>query len=220
MGSGGGAWPILLAVSDRSNPTAGRDAAGPNAAGLRGPNAAAVVVSAATQVLAHAPGLARHGSKPSRELKKDATVEASFLDSLRTFDEAVAYPAHQAYIGAVHPRALPPRPWSGPDAAAPAGASGESAASRFGPVGEIVPEWEFLGLLASVDEFELLTLSPEAAERAASALADHPLAKVLGIDRIEKAIGDAASVAQQPGALPLHTRDGEQIGRASCRERV
>src|SRR5205085_3102607 len=93
-----------------------------------------------------------------------------------------------------------------------AGTADARPSARFGPAGEIVPEWEFLGLAAAVDEFELLTLSPEAAERAVSALADHPLAKVLGIDRIDKAIGDAAAVARQPGALALHTRDGELAG--------
>src|SRR5439155_633007 len=63
--------PILLLVEDRSNPV--------------------VVISAATQVLAHAPGLARHGSKPSRELGGNAEVERAFLAALRSFGEAVAY---------------------------------------------------------------------------------------------------------------------------------
>jgi betaine reductase len=75
-----------------------------------------------------------------------------------------------------------------------------------------MPEWELLGLLAAVDEFELLTLSAEAAERAAAALAAHPLAKVLGIDGIERAVGDPAAVSQQPGVLPLHTREGDLAG--------
>ncbi len=167
-----------------------------------------VVISAATQVLAHVPGLARHGSKPSRELGKDPDVEQNFLASLRSFEEAVAYPAHQAYIRAVHPRDLPPRPWAGSDGILPAPA-GTSEEARFAPAGEIVPEWEFLGLLAAVDEFELLTLSPEAAERAASALAAHPLAKVLGIDGVERATGDVDRVVQDRGVLPLRTRDGE-----------
>jgi hypothetical protein len=37
-----------------------------------------VVISAATQVLAHVPGLARHGSKPRRELPKNAEVAEKF----------------------------------------------------------------------------------------------------------------------------------------------
>ncbi|MGH9223010.1 MAG: glycine/sarcosine/betaine reductase complex component C subunit beta [Acidimicrobiales bacterium] len=162
------------------------------------------VVTAAGQVLAHVPGLARHGSKPERELSKSKEVEGKFLASLRTFDEAVAYPAHQAYLGSVHPRDLPARPWSaGP---------GE----RQAPYGEIVPEDEFLGLLAAIDEFDLVTLSPAAAAHAASALAGHPLAKGLALDRIDKAAGDADAVSAEPGALPLFTRDGTLAGAIRC----
>ena len=50
------------------------------------------VVSHAAQVLAHVPGLARHGSKPSRELPRNPEVLEQFLGSLRSFDE-VALPA-------------------------------------------------------------------------------------------------------------------------------
>ncbi|HUL03478.1 MAG TPA: glycine/sarcosine/betaine reductase complex component C subunit beta, partial [Gemmatimonadales bacterium] len=151
------------------------------------------VVASASQVLAHTPGLARHGSKPSRELPKDAGVERAFIAALRGFDEAVSYPPHQAYLGAVHPRDLPPRPWANCRAAAP----------RFGPDGEIMPEDEFLGLLALVDEFGLVTLDPGVADRAAAALAAHPLVSRLDLTRLEKARGTGADA----GSLPLFVRD-------------
>jgi betaine reductase len=154
------------------------------------------VVSAATQVLAHAPGLARHGSKPRRELAKDPGVQAAFLAALRSFDDAVAYPPHQAWLGAVHPRHLPERPWIG--------GPGRPGASRFGPAGELLPEEELFGLLAAIDEFGLVTLDPAAADAAAAALASHPLAKALPLDRIDRARGDAEAVAAEPGTLPLH----------------
>jgi glycine/sarcosine/betaine reductase complex component C subunit beta len=154
------------------------------------------VVSASTQVLGHAPGLARHGSKPRRELPKDTEVERKFLASLRSFDDAVAYPPHQAWLGAVHPRDLPERPWT---------STGHgTGASRFGPAGELMPEAELLGLLGAIDGFELVTLSPEAADRAAAALAEHPLAKRLDLDLIDRARGDAEAAAAAAGALALH----------------
>jgi len=149
------------------------------------------VLSAATQVLAHTPGLARHGSKPARELPRDAAVERAFTAALRTFEQAVSYSPHQAYLGALHPRALPARPWVG--RAGP-------ARSRFGPDGEIMPEREFLGLLAAVDQFDLVTLAPDAADAAASALAAHPLAARLDLARLEAARGNGAAGA---GALAL-----------------
>jgi betaine reductase len=148
------------------------------------------VVSAASQVLAHTPGLARHGSKPSRELPKDADVERAFIRALRDFDHAVAYPPHQAYLGALHPRDLPPRPWANCPSA---------GASRFAPDGEIMPEDEFLGLLAAVDEFALVTLHPDVADRAGAALAKHPLGAKLDLARLEKARANGG----ETGSLPL-----------------
>lgn len=162
----------------------------------------AAVVSSAVQVLAHVPGLARYGSKPVRQLPKNGEVEQSFLASLRSFDDAVAYPAHQAYIGAVHPRELAERPWfTKVGSASPAG---DASTARFGPRGEIVPDIEFLGLLAVVDRFDLITLSPEVADEAAEALARHPLAKHLDLDRIDKARGDADAAVARKGGLALH----------------
>ena len=153
------------------------------------------VVAGATQVLAHAPGLARHGSKPRRELPKDPDVERAFLASLRTFDQAVGYAPHQAYLGAVHPRAMPERPWVG---------TALADVSRFGPAGELMPEDELLGLMAAVDRFDLLSLDGGTATQAAAALSQHPLAKHLELERIDKAVGDVEAVAAEAGSLPLH----------------
>ncbi len=152
-----------------------------------------VVISAATQVLAHVPGLAAHGSKPRRELPKDPEVAARFAAALRSFDDAVAYPPHQAWVGNVHPRDLPARPWTATSGPAP----------RTGRFGEIMPEDEFFGLLAAVDEFGLFALSAQAAERAVTALSAHPLAKAFDLARIEKAVADIDAVAAEPGALRL-----------------
>jgi betaine reductase len=168
-----------------------------------------VVVSAAAQVLAHAPGLARHGSKPSRELPKNTEVEAKFQSSLRTFDEAVAYAPHQAWLRALHPRALPERPWFDADDTHEGGSHGPS---RFGPAGEIMPDEELYGLMAAVDDFELIALSGDAADRAAAALADHPLAKRFDLEGIDRARADAEAVAAEPGALRLHLGSSQLAG--------
>ena len=153
-----------------------------------------VVISAAAQVLAHVPGFARHGSKPRRELPKNEEAAAKFAASLRSFEEAAAYPPHQAWIGNIHPRELPARPWS----------ANAGPPQRTGRFGEVMPEEEFLGLLATVDDFELFSLSPDAAKAAATALAAHPLAKAFALDRIEKATAaDIEKVAGEPRALRL-----------------
>ncbi|MBV9162126.1 MAG: hypothetical protein JO281_11365 [Pseudonocardiales bacterium] len=152
------------------------------------------VVRAASLVLAHTPGLTRHGSKPMRTLAGNAELTARFLSNLRSFDDAVKYPPHQAFLGACHPRELPPRPWVG---------TGLPGAERFAPFGELMPQEEFLGLMAAVDEFDLLVLTPEVAERAAKRLASHPLAGRLDLGRIPAASGDVAA-AVAGGALPVH----------------
>jgi betaine reductase len=151
-----------------------------------------VVITAATQVLAHVPSLTRHGSKPRRELPKDHGVAEAFAAALRPFDDAMAYPPNQAYLNALHPRDLPDRPWTAlPDA------------ERWTRSGEIMPESEFLGLLAALDTFDLLKLSPDVAASAAAALAQHPLAKGLDLDGIERATGDVSAVAAEAGALDV-----------------
>jgi betaine reductase len=161
----------------------------------------APVISAASAVLAHVPGLAPHGSKPSRELARDAGLGSAFLGALRTFEQAVAYPPHQAFLGAVHPRDLPARPWV---------ASPPNGAVRFAGAGELMPEDEFLGLMAAVDEFDLVKLA--APEVAATTLGAHPLAARLNLARLEASGGDVQAIAAEPGALALRTRDGSLVG--------
>ncbi|MBW3577820.1 MAG: glycine reductase [Actinobacteria bacterium] len=159
------------------------------------------VISAATTVLAHTPGLVRHGSKPRRELPKDEQLREKFFASLRTFEEAVAYRPHHAYLGALHPRELPERPWvSNPD----------EDAGRFAPRGELMPEDEFIGLMAAVDEFDLITLDPDFAEQTAAKLGEHPLAKGIDLDKITDAAGDLDAAVDQSGAVAVHV-EGDRV---------
>jgi betaine reductase len=153
------------------------------------------VISAASAVLVHTPGLARHGSKPSRELPRDPEVETRFLGSLRTFEQAVAYAPHQTFLGARHPRDLPERPWVG---AAPDGEG------RFAGAGELMPEEEFLGLMAAVDDFQLVKLAETDLDVATDRLGRHPLGERIDLERVAAAGADAEAVAAEPGALPLH----------------
>lgn len=156
------------------------------------------VVSATAQVLAHVPGLVRHGSKPQREVDRTADLERAIAAALRSFDEAVAYAPHQAFIGAMHPRDLPERPWAG---------TRVEGAERFGPFGEVMPETEFMGLLAAADEFGLVSLEHTVAEAAIESLAKHPLAKGFDLDAI-----DAASSRNADGGLSLAAVDGSPTG--------
>jgi glycine/sarcosine/betaine reductase complex component C subunit beta len=94
-------------------------------------------------VLAHAPDLVRHGSKPARE-------GVDLAGSLRTYDEALGYAPHQVFIGNLHPDALweieRPR-WRHPVEQRPEG-----------PFGAIIPQPELYRRMAEADSFQLFRL--------------------------------------------------------------
>jgi len=96
-------------------------------------------------VLAHAPDLVRHGSKPAREQAADDIKPA-----LRTYDEALGYPPHQVFLGNLAPDALweIERPWwrNGADP------------RREGPFGVFVDQEELYARMAAADQFQLLHL--------------------------------------------------------------
>ena len=102
-------------------------------------------VHSCSLVLAHAPDLVRHGSKPTRE---DAAEQIA--PRLRTFEEALGYPPHQVFLGNLRPEALweIERPWWRH--------SGE--AKRKGPFGVFIDEEELYRRLEAADQFQLLRL--------------------------------------------------------------
>ncbi|MGH2780255.1 MAG: glycine/sarcosine/betaine reductase complex component C subunit beta [Thermoleophilaceae bacterium] len=109
------------------------------------------VISAVANVLAHAPGLVPHGSKPLRDLTRDPTLVATLRARLRSYPEAVGYAPNQAYIGNLAPESLRarPRPWF---------ASPDAGASSDGAFGDFIDEPELLGLLKLCDRARLVQL--------------------------------------------------------------
>src|SRR5215470_16335461 len=119
---------------------------------------AMAVITAVANVLAHAPGLVRYGSKPSRDLARDPALSATIGRHLRAYDDALAYPPNQAYVGGIDPddlRALP-RPWF---------ATPVADAQRVGPFGDILEESELLALLRRCDRARLVHLDEETLAR-------------------------------------------------------
>jgi betaine reductase len=100
-------------------------------------------------VLEHVPDLVRYGSKPARERDRLPELEGA----LRTFEQAVAYPPHQAFIGNLRPEALwdTPRPWW----------QNLDGADRRGRFGEVMAQEDYYRLLAELDQFELFRLGEE-----------------------------------------------------------
>src|SRR5438046_1303235 len=110
-------------------------------------------------VLAHVPSLVRLGSKPLRALREVKDPVEYLRPHLRDWDAARTYAPNQVFIGNLGVDDLAARlvPWHRHPVA---------GAGRFGPDGEIMPEDEFLGLLATCDGFDLLALAGEIADRA------------------------------------------------------
>jgi len=126
------------------------------------------VVRAVSLVLAHAPSFVRLGSKPLRVLREVKQPIEYLQAHLRDWDAALTYAPNQVFIGnlGVDDLAARPTPWHRHPLA---------GAARFGPDGEIMPENEFLGLLAACDGFDLLALDREVADHARVALDGHPV---------------------------------------------
>jgi hypothetical protein len=115
-------------------------------------------------VLAHAPDLVQHGSKPAREIAetRDGLLER-ISGALRTYDDSLAYAPNQAFVGNLRPEELwdveRPR-WRHP-----------VSPSREGPYGVIVDEEELYRRMAEADAFQLFRLNGEEAGDGALPLA-------------------------------------------------
>ena len=107
-------------------------------------------VASASFVLEHVPDLVRYGSKPSRETHQLEALTAA----LRSFDEAVAYPPNQVFIGNLVPSTLwdVPRDWWRHPV---------EAATPIGPSGDLMGQERFYELLGEVDQFDLVRMGAE-----------------------------------------------------------
>ncbi|MHC1743203.1 MAG: glycine/sarcosine/betaine reductase complex component C subunit beta [Syntrophobacteraceae bacterium] len=126
------------------------------------------IVKATACVLVHVPSFVRHGSKPTREIAEGADpVLASIEAHLRSFEDAVAYPPNQVFIGNLHPDRLNDweKPWT---------SHLIQGAAPSGPFGAIVPETAFIGLLKAADEFDLVWLDRDVAAAFLGALQGSP----------------------------------------------
>ena len=157
--------------------------------------------------LAHVPGLVRHGSKPSREIRKIPDLLDSITSSLRSYEDALAYPPNHAFLGAIYPEDLRAisQPWF----------LHNGNGLRRQPHGEIMPEEEFYGLLKASDAFDLVWLEEGFAREVRHALDEHPLIRQADLDslddghplsRIESQVADNAA------ALPLVLKSGRLVG--------
>ena len=171
-------------------------------------NITAPVVKAVTYFLAHVPNMIRHGSKPSRDIPESPNLLEDVLSHLNPFEQAVAYPPNQVFIGNLEPDDLLdiPSPWY---------QNGISDASRQGPFGEIMPEEEFYGMMKICDEFDLLLLKEDFLKAVVSRLQSHPLITEADLQKHENkgaAEEKIIKAVDEEGAMPLFINGTELIG--------
>lgn len=126
------------------------------------------VIKGVACILAHVPDLVPFGSKPLREIRNDPKLRGALQQHIRSYAEAVGYPAHQAFIGNLLPDDLWnfQQPWY---------THLLQPASSSGPYGEIMPEEQFYGLVKVADRFNLVHLEKGFAEESREKLRMHPL---------------------------------------------
>ncbi len=165
------------------------------------------VVRAVRFFLAHTPGLVRYGSKPSRDIARDAAVADTLNAHLRGYADAMAYPPNRAFLGAIHPDALGSlsTPWF----------RHTGCGERWGPHGEIMPEAEFYGWLKIADAFDLVSLEAGFVKSVRPLLAAHPLCTPADLEQLGTGVSQGALETRLTGDMPalsLFLRDGTRIG--------
>lgn len=158
-------------------------------------------ISAVSNVLAHAPGLVRYGSKPVRDVGRDPNLVETITAHLRSYEEAVGYGPNQVYIGNADPEALRavPRPWFG---------ALDRGAPSDGPFGDLIGEVELLGLMRLCDRAGLMQLDEATLAEARERLLRRGLVTAAEMGALAPARPNTVEQAVRSGeALPLWRGD-------------
>ena len=163
------------------------------------------VITAVSNVLAHAPGLVRYGSKPLRDIGRDPGLVDTLAAHLRPYRDAVAYAPNQVFIGNREPETLRtlPRPWF---------ERADPGASSEGAFGDFIAEPELLGLLKLCDRARLVQIDEATLTTARQGLHRPGLVTDKEMDLLassSQAVIEAA--IERGGAIPLWL-DGRVIG--------
>lgn len=162
------------------------------------------VIRAAAYALIHTPNiLIEHGTTQTMERAKNP--ESEYLQKLpaqlRPFEEVVAYPPNQAYIGAITPDQLGQltQPWYQHNL---------ESASRFARYGEVMAEDEFYALMKIVDAFDLVLLEQSFVAEIKAKLAQHPMFNDSDLQKV----GDGVDLSEVEKAVHGHIGDAFRLG--------
>lgn len=162
-----------------------------------------VVVKDCSYVLVHVPSFIRYGSKPYRDISVNGgsggELEKRIYGSVRSYEDAVAYPPNQVYIGNLRPDELNhiPQPWY---------RNPLSGAKRHGKFGEILPEEEFYGWLKMADDFDLVWLTAGFIEKIKEKVSSSPFLKGEDLKKLGSGtpLERITEKIEREAALPLY----------------
>ncbi|NLY71409.1 MAG: glycine reductase [Clostridiales bacterium] len=129
------------------------------------------VVKGASYVLVHAPDFViNYGTTQTVEriVNPDSDYLKALNSSIRSYEQVLAYPPNQVYLGNLTPKDLEDFefPWYDKQVA---------DAKRFGKFGELMPEDEFIALMQICDAFDLVVLEENFVAKTKEKLTKHPL---------------------------------------------
>lgn len=163
------------------------------------------VLKGSSYVLVHAPDMVLHNGTTQtteRTLHPDSEYLKELPKHLRSFEDAVAYYPNQIYIGNERPEILDTlsEPWTDHKM---------EGAERYGKMGEIMPQDEFIGLIKIVDTFELVRLEKAFSEMVKEKLVQHPLIGDELIGRMKDGceLAEIEDLVQNHGAEALMFND-------------
>ncbi|AYD41219.1 glycine reductase [Clostridium fermenticellae] len=166
------------------------------------------VIKNASYVLVDVPDMVVNNGT-TQTLEKKTNSESEYLNEikkhLRTFDEVVAYPPNQTYIGNLPPEELSniKRPWH---------LNKVEGADRFGKFGEIMTQSEFYGLLKLSDVFDLVILEDSFTESVREMFKKHPLLNTRAEElKPGEKIEDIEKLVHENIAAPIY-QDGKLVG--------
>lgn len=145
------------------------------------------VIKGASYILVNTPDMLIHNGT-TQTSERAANPESEYLKKLpehiRKFEEVVAYPPNQTYIGNFDPVELTnmPKPWFDKKL---------DNASRFGRFGEIMPQDEFYGLMKVCDAFDLVLLEKGFTEDIKVKFENHKL-----LQGLSSKLGEGAEISE------------------------
>jgi glycine/sarcosine/betaine reductase complex component C subunit beta len=163
----------------------------------------AVVIQDCAYALAHVPNFIRYGSKPYRDIflngGPSGTLGKKIDEHIRSYEDVVAYPPNQVFIGNLKPDDLNeiPQPWY---------QNPFLGAQRHGRFGEILPEEEFYGWLKIADDFDLVWLTPAFIEMITPKVSSSPFLKSEDLKKLGVGVPleRVTEKIEREAALPLY----------------